>query len=105
MIKRIWHGWTTHANADRYEALLKEEIFPGIEAKQVPGYRSIQLLRREHADEVEFMTLMEFDSLDAIKAFVGEDITASYVPDKAREVLAHWDSHSQHYEVREQRRY
>ena len=58
-----------------------------------------------HADEVEFITLMEFDSLDAIKAFVGEDITASYAPDKAREVLAHWDSHSQHYEVREQRRY
>lgn len=105
MIKRIWHGWTTYANADRYEVLLKEDIFPGIEAKQVPGYRGIQLLRREHADEVEFITLMDFDSLDAIKAFVGEDVTVSYVPDKAREVLAHWDSHAQHYEVREQRRY
>ncbi|MBF1802351.1 antibiotic biosynthesis monooxygenase [Alloalcanivorax profundimaris] len=105
MIKRIWHGWTTHANADRYESLLKEEIFPGIEAKQVPGYRGIQLLRREHADEVEFITLMGFDSLDAIKAFVGEDVTVSDVPDKAREVLARWDAHAQHYEMREQRRY
>lgn len=27
MIVRIWHGWTTPANADTYEAMLKEEIF------------------------------------------------------------------------------
>jgi hypothetical protein len=51
------------------------------------------------------IALMEFDSLDAVKAFVGADVTVSYVPDKAREVLVHWDSHAQHYEVREQRRY
>ena len=40
-IKRIWHGWTTPENATAYENLLRDEVFPGIEAKQIPGYRGI----------------------------------------------------------------
>ena len=51
MIARIWHGWTSPENADAYEALLKAEIFPGIAAKGVEGYRGIRLLRRPMADE------------------------------------------------------
>src|SRR5436309_84162 len=69
MICRIWHGWTTHANADAYQSLLLSEIFPGIQNRHIAGYRSIQLLRHDHADEVEFVTVMWFDSLDAIRAF------------------------------------
>ena len=57
-IKRIWHGWTTRENADVYERLLHDEVFPGIEAKDIAGYRSIELLRRELEDEVEFITIM-----------------------------------------------
>ncbi len=57
MIKCIWHGWTTYDNADRYDCRLKEKIFPGIAAKRIPGYREIQLLRREHDTEVEFTTM------------------------------------------------
>ncbi|SDM25476.1 hypothetical protein SAMN05661010_03761 [Modicisalibacter muralis] len=101
MLKRIWHGWTTHENADHYENLLKTEIFPGIAAKRITGYQNIQLLRRKHDDEVEFITVMTFDSWEAIKQFVGDDPSVSYVPAKAREVLSRWDDHSQHYEVRE----
>lgn len=101
MIKRIWHGWTTHANADTYESLLKEEIFPEIAAKRIPGYRNIELLRRPHEDEVEFITIMTFDSWNSVKEFVGEDLSVSYVPDKAKAVLSRWDDRSQHYEVRE----
>jgi len=103
MIIRIWHGWTTPANADAYERLLNEEIFPGIEAKQVAGYRGIQLLRRVVGDEVEFVTVMRFDSVDAVRAFAGEDYEAAYVPPKARAVLARFDGRSQHYEVRAER--
>ena len=63
MIGRIWHGWTRPENAARYERLLKEEIFPGIAEKEVPGYRGIQLLRGPIDDgEVEFVTIMRFDS-------------------------------------------
>lgn len=101
MIKRIWHGWTTPSNADAYETLLKEKIFPGIAAKNISGYRGIELLRQAHGDEVEFITIMTFDSLDAVKQFVGDDPSVSYVPVTARQVLSRWDDHSQHYEVRE----
>ncbi|WP_275288250.1 antibiotic biosynthesis monooxygenase family protein [Halomonas elongata] len=101
MIKRIWHGWTTPENADEYEALLKGEIFPGIAAKGIPGYRDIQLLRRPHDVEIEFITIMTFDSWDAVRDFIGDDPTVSYVPDKARAVLSRWDDRSQHYDVKE----
>jgi antibiotic biosynthesis monooxygenase (ABM) superfamily enzyme len=101
MILRIWHGWTTPANADTYENLLKTEIFPGIAAKSIPGYRSIELLRRNAGDEVEFITMMRFDSLQSVKDFVGEDYEHAYVPDKARAVLLRFDERSQHYDLRE----
>jgi heme-degrading monooxygenase HmoA len=104
MISRIWHGWTTPGNADTYEALLKEEIFAGIMNQQIRGFRGIQLLRRTAGDEVEFVTIMRFDSLDAVREFAGEDYEAAVVPDKARAVLAHFDGRSQHYEVRAERR-
>ena len=103
MIARVWHGWTTPENADAYETLLKTEIFPSISAKGVQGYRGIELLRRAAQDEVEFITIMRFDSWEAVKAFAGEDYEMAYVPAKARQVLARFDERSQHYEVREAR--
>lgn len=101
MIFRIWHGWTIPENADTYENLLKKEIFPAIASKNVSGYRGIQLLRRQSGTEVEFITIMQFDSLKAVKQFAGEDYEKSYVPDKARKVLSRHDDRSQHYEIRE----
>lgn len=103
MISRIWHGWTTPANADIYEALLKEEIFVGIQDRRIRGFRGIQLLRREVGGEVEFITIMRFDSLDAVREFAGEDYEIAVVPPKARAVLAHFDARSQHYEIRAER--
>lgn len=103
MISRIWHGWTTPANADTYEALLKEEIFIGIQERHIRGFQGIQLLRREVADEVEFVTIMTFDDLDAVREFAGEDYEVAVVPPSARAVLAHFDARSQHYEIRAER--
>lgn len=107
MIARIWHGWTTPENADAYETLLREKIFPDIEALGIPGYRSIDLLRRTLAsgEEVEFVTLMTFDSLDAVRGFVGDDYERAHVPEEARNVLSRFDERSRHYEIRERRRY
>jgi antibiotic biosynthesis monooxygenase (ABM) superfamily enzyme len=105
MIKRIWHGYTTPERADDYEALLKAEVIKGIEGKNIPGFRRIDVLRRPLADEVEFITIMEFESLDNVKAFVGDDYEAAYVPAEARAILKRFDDRSQHYEVRESRSY
>ena len=99
MINRIWHGWTAPKNADAYEALLKEEIFVGIQERGIAGFRGIELFRRESGSEVEFFTLMRFDSLDAVRSFAGEDYEVAVVPPKARALLSHFDERSQHYEV------
>ncbi len=99
MISRIWHGWTVPANADAYEALLKSEIFTGIQNRNISGYRGIHLLRRDLGDEVEFITIMWFDSLEAVRVFAGEDYEAAVVLPKARALLARFDARSQHYTV------
>lgn len=103
MIARIWHGWTTPANADAYERLLRTEIFPGILARQIVGFRDIQLLRRDDGDEVEFITVMNFDSLEAVIAFAGPSYEEGVVPPKARAVLSRFDAVSHHYEIIEAR--
>lgn len=104
-IKRIWHGWTTPENADRYQALLHDEVFPGIEAKRIAGYLSIELLRRDLDDEVEFITIMTFESLQSVIDFQGEDYARCYVPDNAQKILKRWDQISSHYEAIEFRNY
>jgi heme-degrading monooxygenase HmoA len=104
-ISRIWHGYTTPDRADDYEALLKAEVIKGIEAKNVPGFRKIDLLRRAVGDEVEFISIMEFDSLDSVKAFAGDDYEQAYVPAEARAILSRFEERSQHYEMRDSRSY
>ena len=100
---RLWRGWTTPENADAYERVVRGEVIPGIEARRIPGFRHIDLMRREAGDEVEFQTLMWFDSLDAIKAFMGEDYSVSHVPAAARAVLKRFDSRAAHFEVLDRR--
>ncbi len=106
MILRIWHGWTAPADADAYERLLKEEILVGIGDRNIPGFHGIQLLRREvggEGAEVEFVTLMRFESLDAVREFAGSDFEQAVVPPAARKLLARFDPRSAHYELREER--
>ena len=104
-IKRIWHGWTTPENADKYRNLLHDKVVPGIEAKNIPGYLSIELLRRDLQDEVEFITIMTFQSLQNVIDFQGEDYARCYVPEEAQKVLKRWDQYSSHYEAIEKRTY
>ena len=103
MICRLWRGWTTPGNADAYEAVVRGQVIPGIEARRIPGFRSIDLIRRERDHDVEFMTLMWFDSLDSVKAFTGEDYDVAHVPPAAQAVLADFDRRSAHYEVLDRR--
>ena len=99
MIIRIWHGYTTPQNAAAYEQLLKEEVFTGIKAKNIQGFRGIQLLKNNGVREVAFMTIMSFDDYEAVKQFAGEDYEQSYVPAAARKILSRFDEKAQHYEL------
>lgn len=103
MISRLWHGWTTQANANRYEELLRTEVFTGIAARGIDGFLGIDLLRRNLGEAVEFVTVMWFDSLEAVRAFAGEDYERAVVPPAARALLARFDERSVHYDVVERR--
>lgn len=100
MIARIWHGITSIENADVYEKLLKEEIFPEIKAKNILGYKGVEVLRRNLEGEVEFTTILWFENIEAVKTFVGEDYETVYVPEKARNVLLRFDQRTIHAELR-----
>ena len=102
-VKRIWHGWTTHENAEPYQELLHKEVFPGIESKEIEGYRCLELFRRDLDDEVEFMTILTFDALQDVIDFQGKDYTRSYVPEAAQKLLKRWDQVALHYDFIEKR--
>lgn len=99
MISRIWRGWTDRENADAYETLLRKEILPGIEERGIDGYRGAHLLRRDLEEGAEFVTILWFDSLDAVRAFAGDDYETAYVPPAARALLSRFDARSAHYET------
>ncbi len=103
MICRLWRGWTTQDNAEAYERIVRGQVIPGIEVRHIPGFRSIDLVRRERDHDVEFMTLMWFDSLDSVKAFMGEDYEVAHVPAEAQAVLSDFDKRAAHYEVLDRR--
>lgn len=103
MICRLWRGWTIAERAEAYERVVRTEVIPGIEARNIPGFRHIDLMKRDLGHEVEFQTLMWFDSLDSIIAFMGEDYAVSHVPDAARAVLSRFDERAAHYEVIDRR--
>jgi heme-degrading monooxygenase HmoA len=97
VISRLWRGWTTFDNADAYEELLRTRILPGIH--RVDGYKGAYLLRRDVEDGVEFATLTLWESMDAVRAFAGEDFEVAVVLPEARELLSKFDQTSKHYET------
>jgi heme-degrading monooxygenase HmoA len=97
MISRVWHGRTTRENGDAYEELLRTEVLPGIH--RVAGFRGAMVLRREAEDEVEFVVITMFDSLDAVRAFAGDDYETPVVEPEARRLLAHAGERALHYET------
>src|SRR5690242_6399940 len=99
MIARIWHGYTKPENADAYEAMLKPEVLPGI--SRVKGYRGSYFLRREHGSEVEFITILLWESLDGLRELAGPDYEVAVVPPERRKVLSHFDERAAHYRSEE----
>jgi hypothetical protein len=99
VIARVWRGWASAENAPAYERLVSAEVLPGIARRGIHGYRGAYLLRRDVGDEVEFSTILLFDSFDALREFGGDDYEKAYVPPRAREVLSRFDETSAHYET------
>jgi antibiotic biosynthesis monooxygenase (ABM) superfamily enzyme len=98
MIARIWHGWTKRADAKTYENMLRDEIFPSIAARNIQGYRGAELFIREDGDEMEFVTLLRFDSMDAVKEFASSDETKPVIFSGVEKLLTRMEP-AQHYRV------
>jgi antibiotic biosynthesis monooxygenase (ABM) superfamily enzyme len=98
MIARIWHGWTKRADAEAYEKMLRNEIFPSIAARNIQGYHGAELFIREDGDEVEFVTLLRFDSMDAVKEFADADEGKPVIFPKAERLIARMER-ARHYRV------
>lgn len=97
MIARIWHGETSTENAAAYAALLQEEILPSFH--RIAGYRGAYGLRRRQTDGVRFITLTLWDSLEAVRAFAGEEYPTAVIEPEARALLRTYDPQAEHYEV------
>jgi antibiotic biosynthesis monooxygenase (ABM) superfamily enzyme len=97
VIARVWRGYTKPEHANAYEAMLKPELLPVI--SKVAGYMGSYLLRRDLGNEIEFVTIMLWESLDAIRAVAGENYEAAVVPEERRKYLSRYDATSAHYEI------
>jgi heme-degrading monooxygenase HmoA len=98
MIARHWRGWTEPRNADAYETFLNTKVLPDL--KRIAGYRGGYVLRSEGADEVEFVVVNLFDSIDAVRRFAGDDYSAPVFEPEARLLLSRVEPIARHYEVR-----
>ncbi len=99
MIARIGHGWTKPEDAKPYEDMLRDEIFPGIARRNIKRYRGAELFIHEGSGETEFVTLLRFDSMKAVKEFAGEDQSKPVIYPKAEALLTRMDERSQHYRI------
>jgi hypothetical protein len=99
MIARVWHGWTKRQDARAYEEMLRNEIFPGIAQQNIQGYHGAELFIREDGDEVEFLTLLRFDSMEGVREFAGENQSKPVIYPKAEVLLTRMDERSQHYQI------
>jgi heme-degrading monooxygenase HmoA len=97
VIARVWHGWTKPEDADGYELHLKPDLLPGL--SKAKGFRGSRLLRRDGGDEVEFITIIFWDSLESIRALAGPNYEAAVIPEERRKFLKRFDSKAAHYEV------
>jgi heme-degrading monooxygenase HmoA len=91
----MWRGWTTEANADAYERFLRTDLFP--EVAKLPGFLGARILRRPLGDEEEFVTLVTFESLDAVRAFAGDDYEIPVIEPEAQRLLSHYEARASHY--------
>ena len=99
MIARRWLGWTADADAaDAYERHFQTAVRPQLEA--TPGFLGATLERvADPGGRTEIVVVTQWESIDAIRGFAGDDIEAAVVEPDARAVLADFDERVRHIEL------
>src|SRR5437764_8691705 len=91
MICRMWKGWTLPENAGAYQRYLQGELFPQVERELTSmGYKGYHVLRSARGGEVEFVTLVWFESLAAVQGFAGADYEKPVISERARALLSRY---------------
>ena len=98
MIARHWTGWTRSTDADAYEQLVRGTVLPAL--RRIDGYHGGYVLRRADGDEVQFVVVNLFESLEAVKAFAGPDYETAVFEPEARRLLSRSEPKALHYDVR-----
>ena len=101
-IIRTWKGWTSLENAPIYEDMLVNEVFPTVKQKGVEGLEKVSISTLETDDEMEFFLVLQFDSLESVKVFAGDDYEKAYIPENAKRVLSRYDKTAQHFTLKEE---
>jgi antibiotic biosynthesis monooxygenase (ABM) superfamily enzyme len=100
MITRILQAWTAREHAEQYERLLREEVLLDIAKRAIPGYKGGEIFIRDcENDETEFMTLLRFENIEAVKLFAGKDYKQPLIPPECKKLLKRHDERSRHYRV------
>lgn len=99
---RTWKGWTTFKNAPVYEHMLRNEVFPEVKKKGVEGLEKVSISTAEKSNEVEFFLVLQFDSIDSVKLFAGENYEMAYIPEKAKRVLLRYDKTAEHFKLKDE---
>jgi len=101
-IIRTWKGWTSIENAPIYEHMLINEVFPAVKRKGVKGLEKVSISTMKKKDEVEFFLVLQFDSLDTVKMFAGENYQMAYIPDNAKRVLSRYEEKADHFKLKKE---
>ena len=97
MISRHWSGLANREHAEAYVNHLRTETIPSLHT--IPGFIHASVLCRSVYNAVEFLVITEWDSLEAIRAFTGENVEEAVVPEIVREMMIEYDQKVRHYEV------
>jgi heme-degrading monooxygenase HmoA len=98
MVARHWRGWTKLQDADSYERLLKETVLP--ELKKIEGYNGGYVFRKDASEEVEFVVVNLFESLEAVQRFAGPNYEVAVFEPEAKKLFCKIEPVATHYEVR-----
>jgi len=97
MIARIWHGTVAQSDGDKYVQYMHHTGIAGYASSE--GNRGVWMLRRDIDDQTEFVMFTLWDSMDAVKAFAGDQPeVAVYYPEDDRYLIERGEFVS-HYEV------
>jgi heme-degrading monooxygenase HmoA len=97
MIARVWSAQATRAHAPAYIEHVRGQVLPKLKA--FDGYAGVWLFERSLGNDVEIVVTTFWRSVDALRAFAGNDPDRAVVAEEAAALLSQFDQHVRHYDI------